>query len=70
MLLFDVYKFPNLLDFSLQCSFKKRLRKEFLTGFPALRRLKISCSIEVIEHDSFSNIQQLCFLDLSGNKPQ
>ena len=66
--LFEGYTFPYLMDFSLQCSFIKRLRKEFLNGIPSLRRLKLSCSIEVIEHDLFSNLQQLCSLDLSGNR--
>ena len=66
--LFDGYKFPYLLDFSIEFSSIKKINKELLMRFPSLRRLQISsCRIEVIEHDSFSNIQQLCSLNLSGN---
>ena len=67
--LFDGYKFPYLVDFSIECSDIKRLNKELFCRFPSLRRLKISlCRIEVIEHDSFSNMQQLFSLDLSRNQ--
>ena len=67
--LFDGYKFPNLLDFSIECSNIKRLNKELFSRFPSLIRLQISsCRIEIIEHDSLSNMQQLSSLDMSRNE--
>ena len=67
--LFDGYNFPYLVDISVKYFNIKRLKKELLNGFPALRRLIMTnCEIEVIEHDSFSNCEQLCMLDLSVNR--
>ena len=67
--LFDGYNFPYLVDFTLKYFCSKRLKKELLNGFPALRRLKITiCKIEVIENDSFSDFEKLCFLNLSHTR--
>ena len=66
--LFDGYNFTYLTDFTLQFTKIKRLKKEWFTnGFQILRRLTF-CEIEVIEHDSFSNMQQLTLLNLSRNR--
>ena len=47
----------------------KRLKKEFINRLPKPRRLNITdCEIEVIDHDSFSNMQQLTSLNLSRNR--
>ena len=47
----------------------KRLKKELLSRLPKHKQLNINkCGIEVIECDSFSNMQQLTSLDLSQNR--
>ena len=47
----------------------KRLTKGFMNGFSTLRKLSITCGkIEVIEQDSFSNMQQLTSLNLNRNR--
>lgn len=67
--MFDGYKFPNLVDFTLGRFNMKRVKKEFINRFPELRRLKISdCNIEVIERDSFSHLKKLCWLILRRNR--
>ena len=67
--LFDCYKFPYLLDFTIEFLYMKRLTKEFINRLPKPRRLNlIDCEIEVIESDSFSNIKQLISLNLSRNR--
>ena len=67
--LFDGYNFPYLVDFTLLYLNIKRLKKEFINHLPIHKKLNITdCLIEVIEHDSFSNLQQLTSLDLSRNR--
>ena len=67
--LFDGYKFPYLVDFTLMHFRTNRLKKEFLNRLPMHRQLIITdCSIQVIEHDSFSNMQQLTSLNLTRNR--
>jgi len=69
--LFDGYNFPYLLDLTMEYLDMKRLTKEFIDRLPMNRRLNIHyCEIEVIESDSFSNMQQLTSLDLSFNRIQ
>ena len=47
----------------------KRLKKEFIDRLPKCEKLNLyECDIEVIESDSFSNMQQLSTLDLSRNR--
>ena len=61
--------FPYLVDFTIESLYLKRLKKEFLNRLPKPKRLTITdCKIEVIEHDSFSNFQQLTSLNLSQNR--
>ena len=67
--LFDGYNFPYLVDFCIEFLYMKRLKREFIDRLPIHRKLKISlCKIEVIESDSFSNMQQLTSLNLSNNQ--
>ena len=67
--LFDGYKFPNLLNYTLGRFNMKRVKKEFIYQFPELRRLQISdCNVEVIERDSFSHLKKLCWLILRRNQ--
>ena len=70
--LFDGYNFPYLVELTIEFFNMKRLRltKEFIDRLPKPRnRLNITdCNIEVIESDSFSNMQQLTSLDLSDNR--
>ena len=67
--LFVAYNFPYLADFTLMSFSSKRLNKEFMNGFSTLTQLNITeCAIEVIEYDSFSNMQQLTSLNLSKNR--
>ena len=67
--LFDDYNFPYLVDFTIQFLDIKRLTREFINRLPIVRQLIITqCEIEVIEHDSFSNMQQLTSLNLSKNR--
>ena len=68
--LFDGYNFPYLVDLTINyISDMKRLTKRFMNGFSTLRKLAISGGkIEVIEHDAFSNMQQLTSLVLSYNR--
>ena len=67
--LVDSYSFPYLVEFSAKLFKIRRLKKKFLDRFPKLRHLTIAYSnIEVIEHDSFSNLEQLSLLDLSRNR--
>ena len=66
--LFDGSNFLYLVKFALRYFSTKRFKKEFINQFTALRHLNISnCEIEIIEHDSFSDLQELCWLNLSGN---
>ena len=63
--LFDGSNFPYLVYFVLRFFNVKRLKKEYINRFPMLKQLYIvDCSIEVIENDSFSNLEQLCWLNL------
>ena len=63
--LFDGYNF----DLTIKLFDIKRLTKEFINRLPIARQLNISyCNIEVIESDSFSNMQQLTSLNLSLNR--
>ena len=68
--LFDGYNFPYLTDFTLMYFNIKKLTKEFINRLPKPRNnLKLyECEIDVIESDSFSNMQQLTSLDLSNNQ--
>ena len=67
--LFDGYNFPYLVDLIVMFLDTKRLKKQLLKGFPTLRQLKMTdCKIEVIENDSFLNLQQLFILNLSKNQ--
>ena len=67
--LFDGYKFPYLQDLTIQFIDMSRLKREFISRLPTHRNLNISnCKIEVIEHDSFSNMQHLTSLDFSRNR--
>ena len=66
--LFDGYTFPYLLDLTIEFLDMKRLTKEFINRLTIVRQLNLSCcEFEVIEHDSFLNIQHLTSLDLSKN---
>ena len=67
--LFDGYNFPYIVDFTLRCFNINRLGKEFLDRLPKSRNFKIIDSeIEIIESDSYSNMQQIISLDLSRNR--
>ena len=67
--LFDGYNFPYLADFTIKYLNMKRLTKKFIDLLPNPRGLNITdCGIQVIEHDSFSNMQQLTSLNLSYNR--
>ena len=67
--LFDGYNFPYLVDFTVRNLNMKRLKKEFINRLPMHKQLNITdCGIELIESDSFSNMQQLTSLDLSKNE--
>ena len=69
MKLFVGYNFPYLQDFSIENFEIKRLKKEFLNRLPMHTFLNIrECINELIESDSFSNMQQLTSLDLSNNR--
>ena len=66
--LFDGDNFPYLVDLTIDFLYMKKLKKEFLNGCSMLRQLNITNNkIEVIEHDSFSNMQQLTSLNLRLN---
>jgi Leucine-rich repeat (LRR) protein len=67
--LFDGYNFPYLRDFTLMCFSTNRLTKEFIDQLPKPRQLNITeCNVKVIEHDSFTNMQQLTSLNLTRNQ--
>ena len=67
--LFDGYNFQYLVDLTIEFLDNKRLTKEFIDRLPIHRQLNINnCGIEVIEHDSFSNMKQLTLLNLRSNK--
>ena len=67
--LFEGCHFPYLVDFRARSIEITVLRKEFLNRFPIIRNLNLcDCYIDVIEHKSFSNLQQLRILDLSRNQ--
>ena len=67
--LFDGYNFLYLRDFTLMCFSTNRLTKEFIDRLPKPRKLNITkCNVKVIEHDSFSNMQQLTSLNLTRNR--
>ena len=67
--LFDGYNFPYLLDLTIEFLDQKRITKEFIDRLPIHRQLNITNSkIEVIEHDAFSNMQQLTSLNLTCNR--
>ena len=67
--LFDGCNFPYLEHFTLRFLNVKRLKKEHINRFTSLKELYIfDCSIESIETDSFSNLEQLFWLNLSRNK--
>ena len=67
--LFDGYKFPYLVDLTIESLNIKRLKKEFINRLPKPKRLNINhCNVEFIEHDSFLNMQQLTSLNLSKNR--
>lgn len=67
--LFDACNFPYLVYFVLRFFNVKRLKKEYINRFPTLKQLYIvECSIETIETDSFSNLEQLCWLNLDRNQ--
>ena len=67
--LFSRYSFSNLLSFvAIGCKLK-RLKKRYISRFPALTNLFIiDCNLKVIEHKAFSNVKSLRFLDLSQNR--
>ena len=67
--LFNRYKFPYLVDLTIESLNIKRLKKEFINRLSKPKRLNINeCEIEIIEHDSFLNMQQLTSLNLSNNR--
>ena len=68
--LFDGYNFPHLRDFTIFYLNLKRLKREFINRLPKPRnKLNLyECEIEVIESDSFSNMQQLTSLNLTCNR--
>ena len=67
--LFVGYNFPFLQELTLIFQNVKRLTKEFLNRLPKPKKLSLyECEIEVIESDSFSNMQQLTSLDLRQNQ--
>lgn len=69
--LFVGYTFPHLVDITLNFLETYVLKKQFINGFPMLKNLSIyDCNISVIDNDSFSNLEQLCFLELSFNQIQ
>ena len=58
--LFDGYNFPYLVELTIEFLYMKRLKKKFISRLPKHKQLNINkCGIEIIEHDSFSNIQHL-----------
>ena len=65
--LFDNYYFPYLAYLSLQSIYLKNFKKEFFDRFrfPKLKDLDITNYKNELE--TFSNLEQLCFLDLSSN---
>jgi hypothetical protein len=67
--LFDGCNFPYVVYFSLRFLKEKRLKKEYINRFPILKELFVlNCAIETIESDSFSNLEQLCSLNLYRNQ--
>lgn len=61
--------FPHLEKFTLRNLNSKRLKKELFSRFTTLKHLHITyCEFETIETDSFLDLKQLCWLNLSGNK--
>ena len=67
--LFDGYNFTHLEKFTLKHFNAKRLKKEFFNRFTTLRHLCVTCcKFETIERDSFSDLKQLCSLNLSRNQ--
>jgi Leucine-rich repeat (LRR) protein len=67
--LFDGCNFPYLVDLNIEYFKINRLTKEFINRLPMHKKLNMTnCEIEVIESDSFSNMQQLTLLNLSSNR--
>lgn len=66
--LFDGHHFSNLKTLALiVCD--TRVDKNFIDRFPILRSLYFHrCKLELSELDVFSNLKQLHYLDLSGNR--
>ena len=67
--LFDGYHFPYLKYLTFSRGFIQRLDKNFINRFPMLICLYIySCNLETIEDEAFSNLKELFYLGLSGNR--
>ena len=67
--LFYGHKFPNLLYFEISESKMHKIEKRLFDGFPTIKQLKIygNKHIQIINHDAFSNLNNLNGLFLANN---
>ena len=63
------HHFPNLTDLTIYGNKMTRLEKKLFDGFPILQLLFISTckNLGIIDPDSFSNLKNLTYLDLTNN---